>query len=263
MKMKIPYKVVGYPKSLGVDIDENAKDYLSLLEDDEYFEKKVKEIRAKFDIKIDTELNQNELNFDDLVLKKHTNDLVGSAKNINLKNKYIAIVSLVEEYNLMPIWEYFLYSFIHTGVMLVLLYDPVPILIETNKKLTDEIRGNNLLSRVFMYPNDYLHITIRSKIGITDLHRFINDNWSAIENNLNSELSVPRLFPKVDVPNLETYKYIGRLRSEKPKVPFKKIADLLSEKYHKTFRDDEVRAMYNPNYKNIILNLRKSNTAIK
>ncbi len=260
--MKILYKFIdiGQTNDPSNKQKDRITDFISLLEDDVYFEKRVNKVRTDTGIKIDNvkSLKLWKENGPEAVLKEQLRQAVLKEGIIASESALRLLKDFSKEYDVNSIfWNPPLLSFIYTGIMLFLpgiVYKDGPITFSE-----DEVK----ISPLGITTLGNVCIRINYLITKTQFKKFIDKNWKDIKCILLTNNKNGKLTPNINIPNLEVYKFIGSMRSMIPKCSYSKIADLLTDKYGKAFSDDEVRAMYNSNYKKIIRNLRRNTVKLK
>lgn len=250
--MKINYIAIGYPKAISPPLTDDGQTFISLLEDDEYFENKVKLIRDTFHISLKEGYIETDTIFHDYFTRFKKSNLEDTTNK-----EIIAINNLVKEYKLATVWNYSLFSYIFYGFM-ILFPEPQTIEIKDDRQVTKEYQISDD-PITWVHPNDDVHLIIHTRTNKTDLINTIK-KWPNIDKLLGS-ISLPKsLYPKLNIPNLETYRLIYKLKKEGKKSP--QIADKLTMVYKKGFSDSSIRDMHST-YLEHIRNLRQTAVSTK
>jgi uncharacterized protein (DUF1697 family) len=241
--MKINYDFAENITDPQYTLHDDGKTLLALLEDDPFFESSILKLRKKYNIHFNSEKIPETQRVINACISNYRETI-----NNKPNPMFIDVSNLGKKYKLAVIWNFSFFSYIFYNLML-LFPDSKPISVTTDKKLAIEFSN----PQRYIHPNNDLYIAIRGKTNKTKIIRFISNNWDTID-SIQNEIGIwASHYPKLNIPNLDTYRLIHQLKKEGKKSP--EIATILTNKYWKAFSDSAVRDMYSE-YLRQIRNLR-------
>lgn len=234
---------VGLNDSLREKIKDSELSLLLLLEDDNYFCKKILEFKKDFkQILLNKKTNQKKLfPYGPLI---DLNEFTGTDEYIEKIGNFCC-----KEYH-WPFETFFsIRTLVECGYWLpISRWQNESIRVLTAKQLNIE--------DVFSQSNIYIEIS--KDVGITNLKKYLEKNYKKISKSFKDvDPSYGYVLKGINQPNLDINKKIFKLRNQKPPIKYSEIAKIINDEYSRAnYNESNLRNTYKAYIKSI-RNLRK------